>query len=100
MPKLSVSIYRDMARDSNNLSTHAPKTPALTEFTLDIKSEPTVSEPFPKNSHFAIIYAEADCAIQFGPNPEASPERGRIGAGERLSFGIDVHDCISVIEVV
>lgn len=97
-PKLFVSIYRDMARDSTNQPVGAPMTPPITEQILDITHKSIASYPFPQHSTFICIKAEADCCIAFGIEPEADPKYHFVQEGERLFYGIREGQQIAVID--
>jgi len=97
-PKLYITLYRDMARDSNNQLIGAPMTPPIDEQEIDICHESVSGHPFPKYTHFICVKAEADCCIAIGEDAVADPHYHFIEAGERLFYGVREGHQIAVID--
>lgn len=100
MTKLYITCYRNMSVDDFGRTIAAPATPPLSEMYLEISHEHVVSDPFPQYTAFIQVKADADCAVAFGPEPEADPNYHLVEAGERLFYGTQPGHKIACVEVI
>jgi hypothetical protein len=76
-----------------------PAEPNFGTQTVDIKSTNQQSEPFGPAVRFIRIHTDRDCAIKFGPSPEASPADTRMSANAVEVFAVQPGHRVSVIAI-
>ena len=107
MARIYLTFYQRIAAEDGNNAVMAPQEPALGFDVLDIGVDEVVSKPFPERARFVEIKTEADCHIVFSVMVDgnwqlekATPDRGFIDGGERLTKGVYPGQQLAVIGVV
>lgn len=95
--RLYITGYRWLGYDRNMSPIQAPATPPLFEESLLLSETGLKSDPFPPETRFICIKAEADCWLAFGEDPEAQVGQHPVSAGERLFYGVFAGHRLSVI---
>jgi hypothetical protein len=96
--KLFITGWRYMAVDETMRPVAAPKAPPVFDDYIEVGLESVQSDPFPNHTLFIEVLAETNCALAFGRDPTATPDRHPILAGERRWYGVEIGDCIAVIQ--
>ena len=98
MPLLSISEYGSTVTVGGHALPIADE-PCVKTQALEIGPDSVVSETFQSATKFVRLHAEVDCAIAFGPAPEAYPTATRISAGATEIFGVMPGMKLAVIAV-
>lgn len=98
MPKIYITVYRNLARDSVNTPIQIPQTPPLSEDAVEIQVTPNQSQPFPTHATFITVKAEIACWLAFGEDPIAKVGEHPVDANEKLWYGVTPGQRLSVVE--
>jgi len=96
MSRVTISEFKQLARDTNSQVMQAPMAPSSAEQTFELDGGPMTSEPFIGN--FIIIHSPVPLALAFGEKPEAIPTLHIMSAGDRF-YGVHPGHRVSFVPV-
>jgi len=95
--RIYITEYRDVAHDAAGNPLQCGQEPPVAEQFVAIAGTSAQSAAFNDATNFVSIYADSDCHIAFGDDPDATQDLRKMGAGTTMFCGVKPGHKVAVI---